>query len=141
MLERRTERGGPSAEPEIILPDRSVRRSGDGRYRIQISVAGRSGGRTYLAKPGPVTAIVAGIVLGMLVLATLVIVLGVFLIWIPGRSGCRRPYHLQPAARLLPRASIAAPAQSGSYSLVASASLVVAYSAGWIRSRHYQPVI
>jgi hypothetical protein len=37
----------------------------------------------YFAKPGPLTAIVAAIVLGAISVITLVIVVGVFLIWIP----------------------------------------------------------
>ena len=50
------------------------------RLRNTVFVIGRGGRRTYFAKSGPLTALVAAIVLGALLVITLVIVLGVFLI-------------------------------------------------------------
>jgi hypothetical protein len=84
MPEKRPpERGEPRGELEIILPNRSFRRSGGAPSGIRIFVAGRSGGRAYFTKPGPLAIIIAAVVLGALFITTLVIVLGVFLIWIP----------------------------------------------------------
>ena len=77
------ERQNPRDEPEIILPSRKFGRSADGASRMRIFVVRPSGCRMYFAKPGPLTAIVAAIVLGAISVITLVIVVGVFLIWIP----------------------------------------------------------
>jgi hypothetical protein len=66
------ERGKPRTEPEIIPPNRRFERP-EGGSGIRVFVIGR---RTYFAKPGPLTALVATIVLGALLVITLVIVLG-----------------------------------------------------------------
>jgi hypothetical protein len=76
-------RQNPRDEPEIIVPSRNFGPSADGATGMRIFVVGRSGDRIYFAKPGPLTAIIAAIVLGALSVITVVIVLGVFLIWIP----------------------------------------------------------
>jgi hypothetical protein len=81
--QRTPERVEPRAEPEIVSPNRRFGRSADGASGIRILVMGRNGRRTYFAKPGPPTVIIAAIVLGALSVITLVIVLGVFLISIP----------------------------------------------------------
>ena len=73
------ERGEPRTEPEIIPPNRRFERP-EGGSGIRVFVIGRAGRRTYFAKPGPLTALVAAIVLGALLVVTFVIVLGVFLI-------------------------------------------------------------
>ena len=80
--QRRPERGEPRGASEIILPNRSFRRSGGGPSGIRIFVSGRSEGRAYFAKSGPFTIIIAAIVLGALSITALVIALGVFLILI-----------------------------------------------------------
>jgi CHASE2 domain-containing sensor protein len=73
----------PRDEPEIILPNRKLERSAEGASGVRIFVVGRNGGRTYFSNPGRLTVMIAAIVLGALSIITLVIVLGVFLIWIP----------------------------------------------------------
>ena len=78
--------------PQQGTPERgTAKRTGDHPAQSQIWTTGRrlrntglrdwSGGRrTYFTKAGPLTALVAAIVLGALLVITLVIVLGVFLI-------------------------------------------------------------
>jgi hypothetical protein len=72
-------RGEPRTEPEILLPNRRFERPDRGSG-IRIFVIGRGGQRTYFAKPGPLSALVATIVLGALLVVTLVFALGVLLI-------------------------------------------------------------
>src|SRR4029077_7806759 len=74
------ERGEPRTEPEIILPNHRFERPTDGESGIRVFVIGRGGRRTYFAKPGPLTALVAAIVLGALLVIILVFALSVFLI-------------------------------------------------------------
>ena len=71
--------GEPRTEPEIIPPNRRFERP-EGGSGIRVFVIGRGGRSTYFAKPGPLTALGAAIVLGALLGIALVIVLGVFLI-------------------------------------------------------------
>ncbi len=71
---------GPRTEPEIILPNHRFERRAGGEPGIRVFVIGRSGRRTYFAKPGPITALVAAIVLGALLVVILVFALSVFLI-------------------------------------------------------------
>ena len=73
-------RGKPQTEPEIIPPNSRLEQLADGNSEIRVFVAGRGGQRTFFVKPGPLTALVAAIVLGALLVITLVIVLGAFLI-------------------------------------------------------------
>src|SRR5215472_4363759 len=73
------ERGEPRTEPEIIPPNRRFERP-EGGSGIRVFVIGRGGQRTYFVRPGPLTALVAAIVLGALLVITLVFALSVFLI-------------------------------------------------------------
>jgi hypothetical protein len=89
MDERPTHRPGesgpekPGVEPEIIPPDRNFRPSGRRDARIWISFGRNRFDRLYITKPGPLIVILASLVLGLVVLATLVVLLGAFLIWLP----------------------------------------------------------
>jgi hypothetical protein len=73
------ERGEPRTEPEIIPPNRRFERP-ERSSGIWVLVIGRGGQRTYFAKPGPLSALVATIVLGALLVIILVFALSVFLI-------------------------------------------------------------
>ena len=73
-------RGEPRTEPEIIPPNHRFARSAGGESGIRVFVIGRGGRRTYFAKPGPLTALVAAIVFGALLVIILVFALSVFLI-------------------------------------------------------------
>lgn len=73
----------PRAEPEIIPPDRHSRHSGRNDAPIWMSFGRNRFDRLYIAKPGPLTVILALLVLGLVVLATLVVLLGAFLVWLP----------------------------------------------------------
>jgi hypothetical protein len=75
--------GERRGEPEIYSPTRRVGRPADSESGIRIFVMGRTRSHTYFAKLGLLTVIIAAIVLGALSAITLLIVLGVFLIWIP----------------------------------------------------------
>ena len=59
-----SQRGESRNEPEIIPPNRRFGRP-EGGSGIRVFVIGRGGRRTYFAKPGPLTALVAAIVLGV----------------------------------------------------------------------------
>jgi hypothetical protein len=74
------ERGEPRTEPEIIPPNHKFERQAGGESGIRVFVIGRGGRRTYFAKPGPLTALVASVVLGALLAIILVFALSVFLI-------------------------------------------------------------
>jgi uncharacterized membrane protein len=105
MNERRLPAGEkPRAEPEIIPPDRADRQS---RSRAGIRLFLNEGGvhRIYVAQLGPLGMVVLALIVGVLLAITLVLVLGVFLIWIPlvGLvvaaaivSGLLRAYFRQP---------------------------------------------
>jgi hypothetical protein len=73
----------PGVEPEIIPPDRNDRRAGRGDNRIWMSLGQNRFERIYIAKPGPLTVILASLVLGLVVLAILVVLLGAVLVWLP----------------------------------------------------------
>jgi hypothetical protein len=73
-------RGEPRTEPEIIPANRRLEQPAGGESGIRVFVMGRGGRRTYFAKPGPLTALIAAIVLGALLVITFVFALGVFLI-------------------------------------------------------------
>src|SRR5262249_34354272 len=74
------ERWEPRTEPEIIPPNHKFERPAGGESGIRVLVIGRGGQRTYFARPGPLTALVAAIVLGALLVIALVFALSVFLI-------------------------------------------------------------
>ena len=74
----------PSTEPEILPPERRGRTpSGRGDGRVWVSVGARHGERIYIARPGPITIFLAALLLGALAIAVVVLLLGLFLIWIP----------------------------------------------------------
>src|SRR5258708_7450028 len=80
MLQQGTpKRGVRRTEPEILLPNRRFARPERGSG-IRVFVIGRGGQRTYFAKPGPFSALVATIVLGALLVVSLVFALSVLLI-------------------------------------------------------------
>ena len=70
----------PRSEPEIIPPGRA--RSGD-NSRIFVAIDNGSGGRMYIARPGPFTIILALLIVGLIAAVILVALLGIVLIWIP----------------------------------------------------------
>jgi hypothetical protein len=74
-----SKRGEPRTEPEILLPNRRFERPERGSG-IRVFVIGRGGQRTYFAKPGPFSALVATIVLGAVLVIILVFALSVLLI-------------------------------------------------------------
>jgi hypothetical protein len=70
----------PRQEPEIIPPDRA----GDRSRGIWISVnENGETRRVYMARPGPLTIILALAVLALIALVMLILLLSVALIWIP----------------------------------------------------------
>ena len=69
-----------SNRTEIIPPNHRFERPASGESGIRVFVIGRGGRRTYFAKPGPLTALVAAIALGALLVIFLVFALSVFLI-------------------------------------------------------------
>jgi hypothetical protein len=73
------ERWEPQTEPEIIPPNHRFEQPDSGKSGIQVFVIGRSGQRTYFAKPGPLTGLVAAIVLGALLVIILFFALSVLL--------------------------------------------------------------
>ena len=70
----------PRTEPEIIPPNHRFEQPEGGKSGMRVFVIGRSGQRTYFAKPGPLTGLVAAIVLGALLVIILFFALSVFLI-------------------------------------------------------------
>jgi hypothetical protein len=77
----------PRAEPEIIPPGQAYRRpagnrAGDGS-RIWVSFSAREGRGFTIGKPGPIALIMAGLGLGAITVALLVLVLGAVLISLP----------------------------------------------------------
>jgi hypothetical protein len=74
----------PKAEPEIIPPDQADARSPRGRSRIFVTFNSTAeGDRASVAAPGPFAVLLALLVLGALLLATVLLFLGAALIWIP----------------------------------------------------------
>src|SRR5438132_6771676 len=73
-------RGEPRTEPEIIPPSHRFEQPERGKSGIRVFVIRRGGRHNYFAKPGPLTALVAAIVLGALLVIILVFALSVFLI-------------------------------------------------------------
>src|SRR5437667_12822782 len=74
------QRREPRTEPEIMPPNHRFERPGGGESGIRVFVIGHGGRRTYFAKPGPLTGLVAAILLGALFAVTLVFAVSVFLI-------------------------------------------------------------
>jgi hypothetical protein len=95
----------PRADPEIISPDRGERQSRSNAAGIRVFLDGDGVRHIYVARLGPVGMVVLALMVGVLFAITLVLVLGVFLIWIPlvGLlvaaaiiSGLLRAYFRQP---------------------------------------------
>ncbi|MDQ8732432.1 hypothetical protein [Bradyrhizobium sp. LHD-71] len=81
MTDRRDqEPDRPHLEPEIIPPGRQERDSGHVFISIDENGDAR---RVYIARPGPLTIIVALAVLVLIGLLLLIVLLSVALIWIP----------------------------------------------------------
>jgi hypothetical protein len=82
-----TEPTRPRSEPEIIPPDRASRPERKGFRRansnLWASVETPDGARVYLAKPGPLGMILAAVAVGVVLGATLLALLGAFLISLP----------------------------------------------------------
>jgi len=73
----------PTAEPEIIPPDRS-RSAWDGRAAPPGGFFGaRYGQRVYVARVGPVGFALVAVLAILLVAAVLVFLIGALLVWIP----------------------------------------------------------
>jgi hypothetical protein len=73
----------PRSEPEIIPPQRN-RAGADPQSHIWVSVDEQGGTqRIYLARPGPFAIIAALAVIGLVVAAIVLVLLGAMLIWIP----------------------------------------------------------
>ena len=106
MNERRLPAGEePRSEPEIIPPDRGDRQSSSSPAGVRMFFDGGSVRHIYVARLGPLGMVVLALMVGVLFALTLVLVLGVFLIWIPlvGLlvaaaiiSGLLRAYFRQP---------------------------------------------
>jgi hypothetical protein len=106
MNERRIAVGEkPRAEPEIIPPDRGDRQSRSSAAGIRVFLDRGGVHHIYVARLGPLGMVVVALMVGVLFAITLVVVLGVFLIWIPlvGLlvaaaiiSGLLRAYFRQP---------------------------------------------
>jgi hypothetical protein len=77
--QRTPERWEPRTEPEIIPPNHRFEQPEGGKSGIRVFVIGRSGQRTYFAKPGPLTSLVAAIVLAALLVIILFFALSVLL--------------------------------------------------------------
>ena len=104
--QRTPERWEPRTEAEIIPPDHRFEQPEGGKSGIRVSVIGRSGERIYSAKPGPLTGLVAGIVLGALLVMILFFALSLFLIATRGWGVRRHSDPLERAPQLLAAASI-----------------------------------
>src|SRR5438045_2496199 len=69
------------AEPEIIPPSHSHRRSGNAAPRIWVSRSGFH--RVYIVKPNPLAIVLAVLVLGGVALGLLAAIVGAFLLLLP----------------------------------------------------------
>jgi hypothetical protein len=84
MDERRMPVGEKTrAEPEIIPPDRGDRQSRSGAAGIRVFLDGNGVRHVYVARLGPLGMVVLALIVSVLLAITLVLLLGVFLIWIP----------------------------------------------------------
>jgi hypothetical protein len=95
----------PRAEPEIIPPDRGDRRSRSSEAGIRVFLGSGGVRHIYVTRLGPLAMVALALMVGILLAITLVLVLGVFLIWIPLvgllvaaaiTSGLLRAYFRQP---------------------------------------------
>jgi hypothetical protein len=73
----------PRAEPEIIPPDRADRQSRSSVAGIRVFFDGDGIRHIYVARLGPLGMVALALMVGVLFAIILVLVLGVFLIWIP----------------------------------------------------------
>jgi CHASE2 domain-containing sensor protein len=73
---------GRDVEPEVIPPGRPDPARRRGVTRIWIAVGSRDG-RIHVGRPGPLGIAIALLLLGLVAAATLALLIGVFLIWIP----------------------------------------------------------
>jgi hypothetical protein len=71
----------PSAEPEIIPPDRDYLPKASGNGRLWLSYGSHH--RIYMARPSPLAAILAAVVLGGFALGVFALVVGAILIALP----------------------------------------------------------
>jgi hypothetical protein len=84
MNERRLPAGEkPRSEPEIIPPDKGDRRSRSSAAGMRVFLDGGGVRHIYVARLGPLGMVVLALMIGILSAIALVLVLGVFLIWIP----------------------------------------------------------
>ena len=95
----------PRAEPEIIPPDRADRQSRSSAAGIRMFLDGDGVRQIYVARLGPLGMVALALTFGVLFAILLVLVLGVFLVWIPlvgllvaaaVISGLLRAYFRQP---------------------------------------------
>jgi hypothetical protein len=71
----------PRSEPEIIPPGQQDRRDAS---RVFISIDENGGPRrVYMAQPGPLTIVLALMVVGLIGVVALIVLLSVALVWIP----------------------------------------------------------
>jgi hypothetical protein len=73
----------PRAEPEIIPPDGGDRQSRSSAAGMRVFLDGGGVRHIYVARLGPLGMVVLALMIGILSAIALVLVLGVFLIWIP----------------------------------------------------------
>ena len=69
----------PRAEPEIIPPDRGSRRT----HREKVFVGAHGAERVYVARVGPVGAILTVLIVAILLAVMLALLMGALLIWLP----------------------------------------------------------
>ena len=80
-MEDRPTPARPSAEPEIIPPDRGKAPPHDGTSQVWISFNRQGGSRTYTLSPGA-PAIMVALLFGVLMIAIFVVVFATLLVWI-----------------------------------------------------------
>jgi len=77
----------PRAEPEIIPPDRTGRRSGQPTWPPAWGSSASGGAygsqRIYVMRPGPLGFAVMALVLAVILSLVFLVVIGAFLLWIP----------------------------------------------------------
>jgi hypothetical protein len=84
----------PRAEPEIIPPDRTGRRGWDSPWQANQSSYGNDPNgswrtqRIFVMRPGPLGSIGIMLVLGLIVAAVILALIGTLLIWIPAVALC-----------------------------------------------------
>ena len=73
----------PSVEPEILPPERGRKRAAGDEARVWVAGSTQGTQRIFIARPGPVSIFLAVLLLAAVAVVVLVVLLGVFLIWIP----------------------------------------------------------